>query len=190
MPRKPTTIALRMKGTYLKPLLHVRWQNGENTSQRQIMVVVVHQSYFQQSTLQECQSKAITTSSWICNILRNIKKLEWASRHVRWVESWYNVRSKFEGNSTKHSKNFQTFKQEIVKNIAKCKERSKRPFQRGSQKRLHDDSANDDSAIDKMAAIFWHTDDSATFLFEKKDQIFFPTPHGFHLKTFPTPYGC
>ena len=56
--------------------------------------------------------------------------------------------------------------------------------------RLHDDSANDDSAIDKMAARFWHTDDSATFLFEKKGQIFFPTPHGFHLKTFPTPYGC
>ena len=56
--------------------------------------------------------------------------------------------------------------------------------------RLHDDSANDDSAIDKMAARFWHTDDSATFLFEKKGQNFFPTPHGFHLKTFPTPYGC
>ena len=55
---------------------------------------------------------------------------------------------------------------------------------------LHDDSANDDSAIDKMAARFWHTDDSATFLFEKKGQNFFPTPHGFHLKTFPTPYGC
>ena len=55
---------------------------------------------------------------------------------------------------------------------------------------LHDDSANDDSAIDKMAARFWHTDDSATFLFEKKGQKFFPTPHGFHLKTFPTPYGC
>ena len=32
---------------------------------------------------------------------------------------------------------------------------------------LHDDSANDDLAIDKMAARFWHTDDSATFLFEK-----------------------
>ena len=56
--------------------------------------------------------------------------------------------------------------------------------------RLHDDSANDDSAIDKMAARFWHTDDSATFLFEKKGQKIFPTPHGFHLKTFPTPYGC
>ena len=56
--------------------------------------------------------------------------------------------------------------------------------------RLHDDSANDDSAIDKMAARFWHTDDSATFLFEKKGQNFFPTPHGFHLKTFPTPHGC
>ena len=55
---------------------------------------------------------------------------------------------------------------------------------------LHDDSANDDSAIDKMAARFWHTDDSATFLFEKKGQKFFPTSHGFHLKTFPTPYGC
>ena len=55
---------------------------------------------------------------------------------------------------------------------------------------LHDDSANDNSAIDKMAARFWHTDDSATFLFEKKGQKFFPTPHGFHLKTFPTPYGC
>ena len=38
---------------------------------------------------------------------------------------------------------------------------------------LHDDSANDDSAIDKMAARFWHTDDSATFLFEKKGQKFF-----------------
>ena len=57
--------------------------------------------------------------------------------------------------------------------------------------RLHDDSANDDSAIDKMAARFWLTDDSATFFFfEKKGQNFFPTPHGFHLKTFPTPYGC
>ena len=55
---------------------------------------------------------------------------------------------------------------------------------------LHDDSANDNSAIDKMAARFWHTDDSATFLFEKKGQNFFPTPHGFHLKTFPTPHGC
>ena len=53
--------------------------------------------------------------------------------------------------------------------------------------RLHDDSANDDSAIDKMAARFWHTDDSATFLFEKKGQNFFPTSHGFHLKTFPIP---
>ena len=55
---------------------------------------------------------------------------------------------------------------------------------------LHDDSANDNSANDKMAARFSHTDDSATFLFEKKGQNFFPTPHGFHLKTFPTPYGC
>ena len=60
----------------------------------------------------------------------------------------------------------------------------------GKKWRLHDDSANDDSAIDKMAARFWHPDDSATFLFEKKGQNFFPTPHGFHLKTFPTPYGC
>ena len=25
------------------------------------------------------------------------------------------------------------------------------------------------------------------FFFEKKGQKFFPTPHGFHLKTFPTP---
>ena len=33
---------------------------------------------------------------------------------------------------------------------------------------LHDDSANDNSAIDKMTARFLHTDDSATFLFEKK----------------------
>ena len=41
-----------------------------------------------------------------------------------------------------------------------------------------------------MVARFWHTDDSATFLFEKKGQKIFPTPHGFHLKTFPTPYGC
>ena len=54
---------------------------------------------------------------------------------------------------------------------------------------LHDDSANDNSAIDKMAARFWHTDDSATFLFENKGQNFFPTPRGFHLKTFPTPYA-
>ena len=38
---------------------------------------------------------------------------------------------------------------------------------------LHDDSANDNSAIDKMAARFWHTDDSATFLFEKKAKFFF-----------------
>ena len=52
---------------------------------------------------------------------------------------------------------------------------------------LHDDSANDDSAIDKMAARFWHTDDSATFLFEKKGQIYFPTPHGFSLKDFSYP---
>ena len=29
----------------------------------------------------------------------------------------------------------------------------------------HDDSANDNSANDKMAARFSHTDDSATFLF-------------------------
>ena len=55
---------------------------------------------------------------------------------------------------------------------------------------LHDDSANDNSANDKMATRFSHTDDSATFLFEKKGQKFFPTPHGFHIKTFPTPYGC
>ena len=46
--------------------------------------------------------------------------------------------------------------------------------------RLHDDSANDDSAIDKMAARFWHTDDSATFLFEKKKaKIFFLPLTGF-----------
>ena len=57
-------------------------------------------------------------------------------------------------------------------------------------RRSHDDSANDNSANDKMAARFSHTDDSATFLFEKKGQNFFPTPHGFHIKTFPTPYGC
>ena len=43
---------------------------------------------------------------------------------------------------------------------------------------LHDDSANDNSANDKMAARFSHTDDSATFLFEKKAKMFFPTPHG------------
>ena len=52
---------------------------------------------------------------------------------------------------------------------------------------LHDDSANDDLAIDKMAARFWHTDDSATFLFENKSQNFFPTPHGFSLKDFSYP---
>ena len=57
-------------------------------------------------------------------------------------------------------------------------------------KGLHDDSANDNSAIDKMVARFWHTDDSATYFWKKKAKIFFPTPHGFHLKTFPTPYGC
>ena len=45
--------------------------------------------------------------------------------------------------------------------------------------RLHDDSANDDSAIDKMAVRFWHTDDSATFLFEKKAKIFFLPLTGF-----------
>ena len=28
------------------------------------------------------------------------------------------------------------------------------------------------------------------FFLKKKGQIFFPTPHGFHLKTFPTPHGC
>ena len=28
------------------------------------------------------------------------------------------------------------------------------------------------------------------FFFWKKGQNFFPTPHGFHLKTFPTPHGC
>ena len=44
---------------------------------------------------------------------------------------------------------------------------------------LHDDSANDDSAIDKMAARFWLTDDSATFLFEKKAQNFFLPLTGF-----------
>ena len=56
--------------------------------------------------------------------------------------------------------------------------------------RLHDDSANDDSAIDKMAARFWHTDDTATFLFEKKAKKNFLPLTDFHLKTFPTPYGC
>ena len=45
-------------------------------------------------------------------------------------------------------------------------------------KGLHDDSANDNSAIDKMAARFWHTDDSATLKKKKKGQSFFPTPHG------------
>ena len=66
--------------------------------------------------------------------------------------------------------------------------------------RLHDDSANDNSAIDKMADRFWHTDDSATFIFEKIGQKFFPTPHGFHLidffyplrvleRTHTTPHG-
>ena len=59
-----------------------------------------------------------------------------------------------------------------------------------SQKGLHDDSANDNSAIDKITARFWHTDNSATYLFDKKGQKNFPTPHGFHLKTFPTPYRC
>ena len=28
------------------------------------------------------------------------------------------------------------------------------------------------------------------FFLKKNGQKFFPTPHGFHLKTFPTPYGC
>ena len=41
-----------------------------------------------------------------------------------------------------------------------------------------------------MAARFSHTDDSATYFLKKKGQNIFPTPHGFHLKTFPTPYGC
>ena len=52
-------------------------------------------------------------------------------------------------------------------------------YREGHEKRLHDDSANDDSAIDKMAARFWHADDSATFLFEKKGQIFFLPLTGF-----------
>ena len=43
---------------------------------------------------------------------------------------------------------------------------------------LLDDSANDDWAIDKMAARFSHTDNSATFLFEKKMPNFFLTPNG------------
>ena len=46
-------------------------------------------------------------------------------------------------------------------------------------RRLHDDSANDDSAIDKMAARFWHIDNSATFLFEKKAKKFFLPLTGF-----------
>ena len=33
---------------------------------------------------------------------------------------------------------------------------------------------------------WWFSD----FSFWKKGQKFFPTPRGFHLKTFPTPYGC
>ena len=41
------------------------------------------------------------------------------------------------------------------------------------RKGLHDNSANNDSAINKMAARFWLTDDSATFLFEKKAKICF-----------------
>ena len=52
---------------------------------------------------------------------------------------------------------------------------------------LHDNSANDDSAIDKMAARFWHTDDSATFLFEKKAKIFFNYPSRVSLKDFSYP---
>ena len=45
--------------------------------------------------------------------------------------------------------------------------------------RLHDDSANDNSAIDKMAARFWHTDDSATFFLKKKAKNFFLPLTGF-----------
>ena len=38
----------------------------------------------------------------------------------------------------------------------------------------------------QILTYWWFSD----FSFWKKSQIFFPTPHGFHLKTFPTPYGC
>ena len=53
-------------------------------------------------------------------------------------------------------------------------------------KRLHDDSANDNSAIDKMAARFWHTDDSATFFWKKKAN-FFSYPSRVSLKDFSYP---
>ena len=43
---------------------------------------------------------------------------------------------------------------------------------------LHDDSANDDCAIDKLAARFSHTDDSATL--KKKAKKYPTTPHGLH----------
>ena len=38
----------------------------------------------------------------------------------------------------------------------------------------------------QILTYWWFSD----FSFWKKGQKFFPTPHGFHLKTFPTPYGC
>ena len=45
----------------------------------------------------------------------------------------------------------------------------------------------DDSAIDKMAARFWHTDDSATFLFEKKRPKNVSYPSRVSLKDFSYP---
>ena len=56
-----------------------------------------------------------------------------------------------------------------------------------AEQQLHDDSANDNSAIDKMAARFWHTDDSATFFFEKKRPKFFSYPSRVSLNDFSYP---
>ena len=63
---------------------------------------------------------------------------------------------------------------------------------------LHDNWANDDCAIDKMAARFSQTDDSATYFFlEKKDKEFFSCRSqasqklllGALKKTLSTPHG-
>ena len=46
--------------------------------------------------------------------------------------------------------------------------------------RLHDDSVNDDCAIDKMAPRFSQTDNSATIFFLKRPKVFFLSLTGFN----------
>ena len=83
----------------------------------------------------------------------------------------------------------------FIKEISRVNKKKRRPYL------LQDDSANDDCAIDKMAAKFSQTDDSAPFFWKKKaKKTFFYSsraslkdlsyPSSVLLeKTFTTPHG-